>query len=234
MALALDRKAYIDILSGGKALHERAPCMPPPEGKWGMPPEMLKTLPGYGDDVEKSRAEARKIMEGLGYGDAKPLKVKVSTRNIAIYRDPAVILIDQLKKIHIDGELEVIDTCIWHAKVDAQGLLRRPQPDRRRRRRSRRQPLRELRLQLGAQPHQVLQQGGRRADRQAVGRRPTSTKRKEIVWEIETRAGRGPRPADHLSTTAPATCWQPHVKGFVLHHNSIYNNWRYEDVWLDK
>ena len=31
-----------------------------------------------------------------------------------------------------------------------------------------------------------------------------------------------------------ATCWQPHVKGFVLHRNSIYNNWRYEDVWLDK
>jgi peptide/nickel transport system substrate-binding protein len=31
-----------------------------------------------------------------------------------------------------------------------------------------------------------------------------------------------------------ATCWQPHVKGFVLHRNSIYNDWRYEDVWLDK
>jgi len=31
-----------------------------------------------------------------------------------------------------------------------------------------------------------------------------------------------------------ATCWQPRVKGFVLHHNSIYNNWRFEDVWLDR
>src|SRR5262245_52443695 len=31
-----------------------------------------------------------------------------------------------------------------------------------------------------------------------------------------------------------ATCRQPHVKGFVPHHNSIYNNWRYADVWLDK
>ena len=56
-------------------------------------------------------------MEGLGYGPSKPLKVKVSTRNIAVYRDPAVILIDQLKKIYIDAELEVIDTSIWHAKV---------------------------------------------------------------------------------------------------------------------
>ena len=27
---------------------------------------------------------------------------------------------------------------------------------------------------------------------------------------------------------------QPQVKGFVHHHNSIYNNWRFENVWLDK
>jgi hypothetical protein len=27
-----------------------------------------------------------------------------------------------------------------------------------------------------------------------------------------------------------ATCWQAHVK----EQNSIYNNWRFEDVWIDK
>jgi hypothetical protein len=31
-----------------------------------------------------------------------------------------------------------------------------------------------------------------------------------------------------------ATCWQAHVKGIVLQQNSIYNNWRFEDVWIDK
>jgi peptide/nickel transport system substrate-binding protein len=66
-----------------------------------MPPEVMRTMPGYGSDIAKNRAEARKIMEGLGYSARKPLKLKVSTRNIAIYRDPAVILIDQLKQIHI-------------------------------------------------------------------------------------------------------------------------------------
>ena len=52
-------------------------------------------------------------MREAGYGPDKPLKIKVSTRNIAPYRDPAVILIDQLKQIYIDGELEMIDTAVF-------------------------------------------------------------------------------------------------------------------------
>jgi hypothetical protein len=83
--------------------------LPAPEGSWGMPAEMVAALPGYGTDVEKSRAEARKIMAGLGYGPGNPLKLKVATRNIPLYRDPAVILIDQLKQIHVDGELDPIE-----------------------------------------------------------------------------------------------------------------------------
>jgi integrase/recombinase XerD len=30
------------------------------------------------------------------------------------------------------------------------------------------------------------------------------------------------------------TCRQPWVKGLTIMVNSIYNGWRYEDVWLDK
>jgi peptide/nickel transport system substrate-binding protein len=116
MALALDRKAFIDILSAGMA-DIGGVMLPLPEGAWGMPPDLLRTLPGYSADVEKSRAEGRSLMEELGYSSTKPLKVKISTRNIPTYRDPAAILIDQLKSIHIEAELEVIDTSIWQAKV---------------------------------------------------------------------------------------------------------------------
>src|SRR5262249_36337114 len=94
-----------------------ASMLPPPQGVWGMPPELLKSIPGYGADVQSNRAEARKIMAKLGYGPDKRLAVKISTRNISSYRDPAVILIDQLKEIYIDGELEVIETSNWHAKI---------------------------------------------------------------------------------------------------------------------
>ncbi|TMJ99323.1 MAG: peptide ABC transporter substrate-binding protein, partial [Alphaproteobacteria bacterium] len=116
MALALDRKAFIDILAEGQA-DIGGSMLPAPEGVWGMPKEMLETIPGYGPDIAKSREEARAIMAKVGYGPEKPLKIKVSTRNIAVYRDPAVILIDQLKQIYMEGELEVVETGNWFSKV---------------------------------------------------------------------------------------------------------------------
>jgi peptide/nickel transport system substrate-binding protein len=116
VALSLDRKAFIDIMTQGKG-DIGATMLPPPEGLWGMPPEMLATLPGYDPDIAKSRAEAKKIMEKLGYGPDKRLALSLSSRNIPAYRDPAVILIDQLKEVYIDATLEPIETANWFPKI---------------------------------------------------------------------------------------------------------------------
>src|ERR1700719_3492209 len=78
MALPLDRKAFIDILSEGHG-EIGGVLQPPPEGLWGMPADLLKELPGYDPDVQKTRAEPRRIMEQLGYGSDNRLKIKVST-----------------------------------------------------------------------------------------------------------------------------------------------------------
>ena len=109
-----------------------------------MPPYAMRNLPGYDPDVASSRAKARKIMEKLGYGPDNRLKVTVSTRNVAPYRDPAVVLIDQLKKIYIDAELNPIDTTQWYPTSDAQGLQDRDEHHRDGGRRSGRGILREL------------------------------------------------------------------------------------------
>ena len=82
-----------------------------------MPADMLKTLPGYDPDLRSSRVQARKIMEKLGYGPGKRLGITVSTRNIAGYHDPAVILIDQLKEIYFDAQLDTLDTTQWYPKI---------------------------------------------------------------------------------------------------------------------
>ena len=91
--------------------------LPPPAGVWGLPPELLKGLPGYDPDVEKSRAEARAIMEKLGFGPDNRPRVKLSVRNIPIARDPAIILSDQLKTIYIDADLDPIETANWFPKA---------------------------------------------------------------------------------------------------------------------
>ena len=94
LALALDRNSFIAILAEGQGDIGGA-MLPPPAGVWGMPPEVLATIPGYGPDVAKNHAEAREILTRLGYGPDRRLAIKVAARNIAGYRDPAIILIDQ-------------------------------------------------------------------------------------------------------------------------------------------
>jgi len=116
MALSLDRKAFIDTLTQGQD-EIGGVLQPSPEGLWGMPAELLQQLPGYDPDVQKNRAQARAIMEKLGYGPDNRLKIKVSTRQLPIFRDPAVILIDQLKEVYIDGELEIIETTSYYPKI---------------------------------------------------------------------------------------------------------------------
>jgi peptide/nickel transport system substrate-binding protein len=196
-----------------------------------MPKAMLEELPGLGD-LAKSRAEARKIMESLGYGPDKPLKVKVATRNIPIYRDPAVILIDQLKQIYIEGELEAIDTPVWHAKVARKDYqvgmnltgLGVDDPDVNFYENFTCKSERNYTGYCNPDVEKLIDTQSRETDRE---------KRKKIVWEVDRKlAEDGARPV--IMHNVENTCWQPHVKGIVLQHNSIYNSWRFEDIWLDK
>ena len=102
MALAIDRQAFIDILGEGKG-NIGAVLQPAPGGLWGIPPDQLKELPGYDPDVQKNRQKAREIMEKLGYGPSKRLKVKLSTRDLPQYRDPAIGNLEEWADLTILG-----------------------------------------------------------------------------------------------------------------------------------
>ena len=232
MALTLDRRAFIDVLSGGEG-DVGAAMLPPPEGLWGMPPDRLRVLPGYDPDVQKSRAEARNIVQRLGYGPDHPLAVKVAARNIPLYRDPAVMLIDQLKEIYIAGELDLVETANWNPKVTRRdymvglentGTAVVDDPD---------QPLYESyacdsdRNFTGYCNHELENLFHRQS------RESDQERRKQLVWEIDaTLQEEGARPI--IFHTRGATCWQPRVKGLTTMVNSMYNGWRLEDVWLNK
>ena len=58
-------------------------------------------------------------------------------------------------------------------------------------------------------------------------------KRREIVWQIDRRLQEdGARPIVYHGRSA--TCWQPRVKNMTIMVNSVFNGWRFEDVWLEK
>jgi peptide/nickel transport system substrate-binding protein len=231
IALSLDRKALIDILAAGQGA-VGGTLLPPPDGVWGMTPDVLQTLPGYGPDVAKNRDEARAIMRKLGYGPDKRLSIKLSTRNVPGYRDAAVIVISQLREVYIDAELELVDTATYFPRimrkdyklaveVSTGGL---DDPD---------QKFYEN-YACGADRNLTSycdKETDRLIDAQSMEADPD--KRRRMAWDVERRlAVAASRPV--LLYSRFASCVQPYVKGLVTMTNSRFNGWRMEDVWLDK
>ncbi len=230
VAMTLDRKAFVDIQTQGQG-DIGAAMQPQPEGRWGMPEEMLRELPGYDPDVAKSRRNAQAIMSARGYGPDKRLKLKLSTRNIPTYRDSAIILISQLKEIYIDADLDIVETALWVPK-----LIRR-----------------EYQMALSQVGNGVDDPDQNYPENYACGSRTymdycnkevdaliakqsaerDQAKRKLIAWEIDRKLTRDAvRPMIYY--LRGGTCWRPEVKNMTIMVNSIFNGWRMEDVWLQK
>jgi peptide/nickel transport system substrate-binding protein len=231
VALTLDRKSFIDILGQGEGDIGGA-LLPPPEGVWGMPSERLTTLPGYEGDIKENREKARELMKKAGYGPEKHLAIKLSTRNIPVYRDPSAILLDQLKEIWIDGDLELVETANWVPKLIrkdfAMGLnvlgTAVDEPD-----------VYFYQNYVSASkrnyPGYNDPEFDKLVDQQSQELDPV--KRKQLVQDADylLQKGFGRPIIYHLRA---ATCWQPQLKGITLMVNSQYNGWRMEDWWLDK
>ena len=231
LALTIDRKAFNDIINEGQG-HIGGSMLPPPEGVWGMPDEVLQTLTGYGPDVAKNREEARRIMKKLGYGQDNFLKTKIFTRNINTFRDPALILNDQLKQIFIDADLDVVDTPQYYSRVFkkdyAVGLnltgSSLDDPD---------QNLYENYACGSLRNYTGYCNPALEKDFDQQSMETNIAKRKAMVWDIERKlADDVVRPIIYHDVAA--ACWHPYVKNITIMVNSIYNGWRWEDVWLDK
>lgn len=231
LVLALDRRQLVDKVTNGDALIGGT-MQPPPDGMWGLPPDMLAVVPGYGPDVAQNREQARALMRKLGYGADKHLKIKLSTRGVSLYHDTAVVLRDQLRQIWIDADLDVVETSLWYPRlrrkdytlglnVTGNGI---DDPD---------QTFYEnfacksARNYMGYCNPEIEKMFAAQSAEHDV------EKRRELVNEIDVRLlADGARPP--IFWNRSTTCKQPYVKGYTSMVNSFYNGFRFEDVWLDK
>jgi len=231
LALAIDRKSFNDILNEGQGGIGGA-MLPAPDGVWGMPAEVQEKLLGYNPDVAKNREEARAIMRKLGYGPDNRLKTKIFTRDIPTFRDPALIMNDQLKEIYIDAELDVVDTPLYYNRVFkkdyAIGVNQTgsslDDPDQNFYENYACGSLRNYTNYCNKELQAAF-------DAQSV--ETDFEKRRRMVWDIEYKLAEDvARPI--IFHSIGAACWQPYVKNLTVMVNSIYNGWRWEDLWLDK
>jgi peptide/nickel transport system substrate-binding protein len=231
LALTLDRKTMIDIISEGADVIGGS-MMPPPAGVWGVGAEALADLPGYGPDIEASREKGRALMREAGYGPDKRLKLKVTTRNIASYRDLSVLLIDQLRHIYIDGEMELLDSAVYFNRLYQKNYAL---------------VVNATGSSLDDPDQHFVENYGCNSPRNFNGYcDPELTKliaaqslerdvekRRRVVREIERKlAGDIVRPI--FSHNVTAACRHARVRDLTIMVNSNYNGWRFEDVWLDQ
>jgi peptide/nickel transport system substrate-binding protein len=231
LALTIDRDSFNQIQNEGQGGIGGA-MLPAPDGVWGMPAAVQQTLLGYDPDLGKRREEAQAIMRKLGYGPDKRLKTKIFTRDLATFRDPALIMSDQLKEVFIDAELEVVDTPLYYNRVFKKdysvGVNQTgsslDDPDQNFYENYACGSLRNYTNYCNPELEKAFAQQSVETDIEA---------RKRMVWDIERKLAEDvARPIVFHSIAA--ACWQPYVKNITIMVNSIYNGWRWEDIWLDK
>ncbi len=85
-----------------------------PGTEWAMPPAELEQLPGFGKDMDKNRAEAKRLLAEAGYPNG--FKVVLKNRNVKLpYQDLAVYVIQEWRKIGIEAEHRPLETATWYA-----------------------------------------------------------------------------------------------------------------------
>jgi peptide/nickel transport system substrate-binding protein len=229
LSLALDRDAFIRAVYAGVGT-PGGTFLPPPNGHWGLPKERLAQAPGFGDP-EANREKARQILAALGYTAAKPLKIVMSTRTLDTYRGPALFVAGELKKVGVEASVEQLDPTMWYSRMARRDIAFAT----------------NVNANTVDDPDAVLydyffcgaqmnwyeycdKSMEQRFDAQSM--ETDQAKRLDLVRAIDfdmTVAGAAPILAYRTFFFAH---W-PHVKNFVP-SQSLFNRWRFQEIWLDK
>ena len=113
LTLAFDRYTAGRVLYPLASLRDVGGLMRPTT-EWALPEAELQKFPGFDRDMDKNRAEARRLLAEAGYPNG--FKVVLKNRNVKTpYQDFAVFVIQEWRKIGIEAEHRPLETASWLA-----------------------------------------------------------------------------------------------------------------------
>jgi len=113
LTLAFDRYTASRVLYPLASLRDVGGLMRPAT-EWAMAEAELQKLPGFGRDMDKNRAEAKRLLAEAGYPNG--FKVVLKNRNVRVpYIDFGVFVIQEWRKIGVEAEHRPLETATWFA-----------------------------------------------------------------------------------------------------------------------
>ena len=117
LTLAIDRYGMASALSKITIVRDVAGVQVPGT-EYATPPAELETLAGYGRDIVRSRAEARRLLREAGVGEG--FRFTLKNRGIAHPYEPiGVYLIDQWRRVGLDVSQETIEPAAYFSLLRA-------------------------------------------------------------------------------------------------------------------
>jgi peptide/nickel transport system substrate-binding protein len=115
LSLAIDRWGGSEAL-GKFSLIKGVGAAFRPGASWSLPMSELERLPGFGRDIEKACAEARRLLKEAGHPN---LKVKRVNRALDQPFIPAgIYVVDQWRRIGVETEHAPLETKLWYAAME--------------------------------------------------------------------------------------------------------------------
>ena len=210
MALAIDRKTIIDILSQGKS-DMSGVMLPRPRAYGACRRRCWGSCPATAATSRRAAPRRARSWRASATGRDKPLKVKVSTRNIPIYRDPGGAAHRPAQEDLHRGRAGGDRHQHLARQGDAQGIrvglnltgIGVDDPDVKLYENYTCNSERNLTQYCNKEVDALIDKQSQEPDRE---------KRKKIVWEIERKLAEDlARPIIYYDRAA--TCWQPQRQG---------------------
>jgi peptide/nickel transport system substrate-binding protein len=113
LTMAIDRYTAGRVLYPIASLRDVGGLMRPAT-EWAIAETELQQLPGFGKDMEKNRAEAKRLLAEAGYPNG--FKTTLKNRNVRVpYIDFGVFVIQEWRKIGVEAEHRPMETAAWFA-----------------------------------------------------------------------------------------------------------------------